>query len=79
MIQKHSSRKGLPIVTCECGEEILVIPDIEEMVRSIEAHSTIHEKREADAKKGKLEYYRIEEQLSRKVIIKIADITNDYK
>ncbi len=68
--------KGLPIVMCECGEEILVIPDLKEMARCIEAHAIIHERREADPKRAKEEYSRIEEQLTRKVIIKIANWAN---
>ena len=76
MRQNHSSRKGLPVVMCECGEEILVIPDLEEMVRCIENHATIHEKKETDPKKAKTEHNRIEEQLTRKILIKIADIAN---
>ena len=68
--------KGLPIVTCECGEEILVLPDLKEMARCIEEHALIHERREADPKRAKEEYGRIEEQLTRKVIIKIANLAN---
>ena len=77
MKQNHSFRKDLPIVLCECGEEILVIPDLEEMARCIETHAIIHEKKEADPNKAKEEYCRIEEQLTQKVLIKIADMANN--
>jgi hypothetical protein len=77
MSQNHSFRKGLPIVLCECGEKILIIPDMEEMVRCIEMHASIHGEKEADSKKAKAEYSRIEEQLTRKVIIKIAETANN--
>jgi hypothetical protein len=76
MNQNNSFGKGLPVVICECGAEILVIPDIEEMSRCIEMHAIIHEKKEADPKKAKKEHIRIEEQITRKVIIKIADLAN---
>jgi SpoU rRNA methylase family enzyme len=76
MKQNHSLRKGLPTVMCECGEEILVIPDLDEMARCIETHAIFHEKKEADPKKAQNEHCRIEEQLARKVIIKIADMPN---
>jgi len=76
MNQNHRFGRGLPTVFCECGEEILVIPDIDEMVRCIETHAIFHEKKEADPKKAKAEHCRIEEQLTRKVIIKIAEVEN---
>jgi hypothetical protein len=76
MNQNHSFKKSLPIVLCECGEEILVVPDLKEMGRCIVTHATLHEKKEADLKKGKAEYSRIEAQLTLKVIIKIADMPN---
>ncbi len=76
MKQNHRFGKGLRTILCECGEEILVIPDIDEMIRCIEAHAIFHEKKETDPKKAQCEHYRIEEQLARKVIIKIADNSN---
>lgn len=76
MSKNHGSGKGLPVILCECGEEILVIPDLEEMVRCITNHATIHREKEADSKKAKAEYCRIEEQLTRKVLVKIADMSN---
>jgi hypothetical protein len=72
MKQNNSFGKDLPIVLCECGEEILVIPDLEEMARCIETHAIIHEMKETDLNKAKCEYSRIEEQLTQKVMIKIA-------
>ena len=75
MNQNHKFGKGLPTVFCECGEELLVIPDLDEMTRCIEAHAIFHEKKETDPKKAKDEYYRIEEQLARKVVLKIADMS----
>ncbi len=77
MKQNHSFGKDLPIVLCECGEEILVIPDLEEMTRCIETHAIIHEMKETDPNKAKGEYSRIEEQLTQKVMIKIAFMANN--
>ncbi len=76
MSQNNNSSKGLPIILCECGEEILVVPDLKEMVRCIDTHAMIHKKKETDSKKAKAEYIRIEEQLTQKVVIKIADSEN---
>ncbi len=77
MKHNHSFGKNLPRVLCECGEEILVIPDLKEMARCIETHAIIHEKKESDPNKAKGEYSRIEEQLTQKVMIKIADMANN--
>jgi SpoU rRNA methylase family enzyme len=76
MNQNQRFGKGLPTVLCECGEEILVIPDLREMVRCIEAHAIFHEKKETDPKKARDEHIRIEEQLARKIVIKIAYMPN---
>ncbi len=34
--------KGLPKVRCECGDEILVVPDLKEMGKAIEDHVNMH-------------------------------------
>ena len=59
-------------VACECGFKLLVVPDLCEMARSIQAHASTHEKDEADGEKGEAEYSRIEEQLTQRVIIAIT-------
>ncbi len=65
-------RANLPIVTCECGQTILIIPDLHEMSRCIEKHATKHAQLEANPEKARLEYTRIEEILTRKVLIKLS-------
>ncbi len=74
---EQNSGKCLPTVLCDCGEEILVIPDLDEMSRCIEIHAIFHEKKEADPKKAKAERNKVEERLTRKVIVKIAHMTNN--
>lgn len=34
--------KFLETVTCECGEEILLVPDLKAMSNAIELHVTLH-------------------------------------
>ena len=34
--------KGLVKVTCKCGEEILLLPDLKEMSKAIEDHVDMH-------------------------------------
>ncbi len=59
--------KTLPIIVCECGEKILLIPDLDEMVHSIESHASEHAKKETDAEKAQDEYCRIQDLLIEQV------------
>ena len=59
---------------CECGFEILLIPDLDEMARSIEEHAETHGKKEPDPEKAKAEHKRIEEVLVKKVLLSIGNL-----
>ena len=59
-------------VVCECGFKILVVPNLDSIVRSIEAHAETHAESTTDKKKAKTEYSRIEEQLTQKVLLSIC-------
>jgi hypothetical protein len=65
------SRK-MPIIVCECGQEILVIPDLKEMTRCIEAHARSHSEKESNPCESEAEFNRIEEQLTQKVLEELA-------
>ena len=65
-------RSTLPTVVCECGKEILVVPDLLEMERCINEHAATHIKGEPDSAKAQIEYDRIEDVLTQKVLIKIS-------
>jgi hypothetical protein len=60
------------IVVCECGQEILVIPDLKEMARCIEAHAREHSEKESNHSESEAKFNRIEEQLTQKVIVELA-------
>lgn len=64
----------LPLVVCECGFKILVVPDLGEMVSSFETHATTLEKNEADPGKAKSEHCRIDKLLAQKVLIRLTKI-----
>ncbi len=66
----------LPIVLCDCGEEILVISDLKAMIRCIQTHAKLHSQKETDPSKAKLEFNKIEEQLTQRVITAIANMSN---
>ncbi len=40
--RKHSPKRNLPIIKCECGHKILLIPDLKTMGRAIEDHALEH-------------------------------------
>jgi len=61
--------RDLPVVSCECGARILLVPDLDEMVRSVEAHASRHGRNEADPKNAEIEHCRIEELLTEKILI----------
>lgn len=58
----------LLFAVCECGDKILIVPDLNEMSNSILAHAAKHAKKEITLKKAKAERHRIEELLTRKVL-----------
>ena len=72
MSQIKEIEKRLNIVVCECGFKLIVIPDMNEMIRSIGNHATTHKNSETDRKKAKAEYSRIEELLAQRVLIAIS-------
>ena len=37
-------KERLPIINCECGTEILVVPDLQAMNRAIKTHAAQHRK-----------------------------------
>jgi hypothetical protein len=73
------SSSNLPIIICECGEALLVVPDLLEMVRCIEEHASKHIRFETNPQKAKLEYCRIDELLTQKTLIKVAEGYFDKK
>ena len=40
--EKLKRAKGIVMVRCECGDEILMVPDLEEMGKAIEDHAEMH-------------------------------------
>ena len=68
-VHNHSSSGRLPVIRCECGHEILVLPDLKAMGQAIDKHVLEHKnKRAADA-----EADRIELDLIAQVLNKAAD------
>ena len=64
---KKTEAEGLPTLKCVCGEEILVVPDLEEMDKAIKDHIAKHKRTENDEEEsgrlGYLEQYLVEQLL----------------
>jgi hypothetical protein len=74
--KSNGNSRKMPIIVCECGQEILVIPDLKEMVRCIEAHARSHFEKERNSCEFEAEFNRIEEELTQKVLVELAKTTN---
>jgi hypothetical protein len=54
-VKRTSSKQNLPMLKCECGHEILLLPELKTLGKAIEEHATEHQKKykltqeEADA------------------------------
>ncbi len=51
--------KARPSIRCECGVEILLVPDLKAMDRAIDTHAMEHGKKEKDPEKAAFEEERI--------------------
>jgi hypothetical protein len=70
--KSNGNSRKMPIIVCECGQEILVIPDLGEMIRCIEAHARSHSEKERNPCESEAEFNRIEEELTQKVLVELA-------
>jgi hypothetical protein len=70
-------KQRLPLIKCECGAEILFIPDLKEMSNSIEAHVHEHRRNEKDPAKVAINANRIRDALISKVFRKTIEQKNE--
>jgi hypothetical protein len=68
---KQPSKHNLPTIKCECGHEILLIPDIVEMGKAIEEHASEHKAKNALIQK---EVDVLEENLIAQTFALIAEL-----
>ncbi len=59
-------------ITCECGFEILLVPDLNEMVNAVNAHVLEHCRKEKDPKKAVSESARLWNLLAAQIFEKAA-------
>ena len=63
----------MSIIKCECGAEILLVPQVELMGSAIEAHAAEHEGKELNPARAKAAAKRIRELLIKQVLSKAID------
>jgi hypothetical protein len=68
----HRNKYSSNSIWCECGAEILLIPNVKEMGRCIESHAEEHQKKEQNPADGKAAFEYIENFLIKKVLEKAA-------
>ncbi len=71
-LRMHKNKYPSQIIRCICGAEILLLPDVKEMGRSIESHATEHQKKEQNPDKGKAAFEYIENFLTKQVLEKAS-------
>jgi hypothetical protein len=71
-IENLQSSKNLPTIKCECGKEILLIPDLKAMSKAIETHAFEHGKNK-NLEKTASEVEHILDFLTMQVLQKILE------
>lgn len=66
-------KERLPLIKCECGTEILVLPDLRAMNRAINTHVAKHKQMERTDKKNVVSSNKICERLSRLTLVKASE------
>ena len=71
--QNRKMVKRLPILTCECGAQILLLPDLKVMNHAIEVHVAEHTKKEKDRHKVAATASRIRQNLIKQLLKKASE------
>jgi hypothetical protein len=70
-------KERLPIINCERGAEILVVPDLKAMNHAIKTHVTEHRKTEKiNTQKNETKPNKVSQLLSQLTLIKISEQIN---
>ena len=72
--KNKSSKEIVSVIRCECGIELPLVSNREEMGNSIQAHATAHEKSVINRINAKKEFCRIEDFLLKQVYKTIKDL-----
>jgi hypothetical protein len=70
-------KERLPIINCECGTEILLLPDLQAMNRAIKTHVAEHRRTESgNTRKSGITPSKISQLLSQLTITKMSEQNN---
>ena len=69
------TKRRLPLIRCECGTEILMMPNVKAMSDAIEIHIESHIKKEKDPAKAAADAERIRDDLITQVLKKASEST----
>jgi hypothetical protein len=72
--KKKAESKGLPIIICTCGAQILLVPNVKLMSQAIEAHALEHANKIEDPKEAEDEAKRVIDDLTVKVLMKASEL-----
>jgi hypothetical protein len=64
----------MPLIKCECGHNILLIPDLKAMNKAIANHLQEHAKREHNTTQWSKKQNRIENHLIQQILTKTSQI-----
>ena len=70
------SKEHLPLIKCECGSEILLLPDLQAMNRAIRNHSNEHIKKEENTTSNETLSSNISQLLSQRTLMKISELND---
>jgi hypothetical protein len=71
---KKANGTSIPVIICSCGAEILLIPNVKQMNKAIEAHILEHTKNIKSAKEAEAEAERVRDDLIIKVLEKASQM-----
>jgi hypothetical protein len=66
-------KESLPLIRCECGAEILLLPDLQAMNRAIKAHVAEHKTKEKNDRRKDFTSSNISQLLSQLSLRKISE------
>ena len=72
--KRNTESKGLPIILCTCGAQILLVPNVKLMSQAIEAHALEHANKIEDPKEAEEEAKRVIDDLTVKVLTKASEL-----
>ena len=64
----NSVRSKRPVIKCECGVEILLVPDLKEMSLVVQRHAQMHKEAIENPAEAEITYHIIEKSLVAQIL-----------